>query len=116
MAGIRFWVEEIHSPNKIVGRNDVEDIPVGTVFGFVKKTRINGARDERGELVSVDLGVVASVSFRLTAVEYYRHCLDFVPSGHTARITVDGSGFETIAALLNERRAHEHFCLTEQES
>ena len=60
-----FQVDEILSNGMVVGRNDYSNIPVETIFGCIRKTKIVG---ERENLLAINLDVVASVSLQLDKV------------------------------------------------
>ena len=103
-----FQVEEILPNGVVVGRNGYFDIPVGTVFGCIRKSKVVG---ERENLRSVDLGVVALVSLRLDKVEWFRRSIDAIPRGHSAGLHLSGDGMELLAKSLLDRESKEFVSL-----
>ena len=102
-----FYVHSVDPTGGVIGRNDNADIPLGTMFTVIRKVRVDG---DLRSLQSIDLGVAAPIELALKEVEWYRRSLDFVPAGHTARLTVAGSGFEKLISAL--QTASERECIS----
>ena len=95
---MRFFVDSINETSLILGRNENADIPVGSVFTLLGKTRLN----DRTTWTSTDLGYVESVELTLVTVHWYRHEIEYIPGGHTAGLSVTGSGIELLAQHLSK--------------
>ena len=95
---MRYLVDSVVGTDRMGGRNDSVDIPVGTVFTRVTKTRFDG---DNMNLESVDLGDVASVSIRLVGVEHFGQPFDYVPAGHSPLLFVDGEDVARLSTMLD---------------
>lgn len=94
---MRFFVESINESSLILGRNENADIPVGSVFTQVGKTRLN----DQAAWTSADLGSVAAVNLTLVKVHWYQREIDYVPGGHTAGLAVTGEGLDLLSEQLD---------------
>ncbi|GAA5508884.1 hypothetical protein [Novipirellula caenicola] len=94
---MRFFVDSINESSLILGRNENTDIPVGSVFTLIGKTRLN----DRTTWTSTDLGAVATVSLTLVIVHWYQREIDNVPGGHTAGLAVSGTGLDLLSEHLD---------------
>jgi len=92
LTEMRFYVDSIDEASLILGRNGHCDIPVGSVFASIGKTRLN----DNTTWTSTDLGCVESVQLTLVTVHWYRE-IEYVPSEHTAGLAVTGGGLELLA-------------------
>ena len=108
MAIMQFLVDSVIAPDQIAGRNDAIDIPVGTTFTRITKSRVDG---DLMHLQTTELGDVATVAIRLVGVELYRKRIDFVPGGYTAILFVDGDGIDALTSLLDAIADREYFWL-----
>lgn len=108
VASLKFIIDSIVGPHELVGRNDKTDIPIGSVFTRVTKTRFEG---EPLRPTSVDLGLVLTLSLELVDIELYGLHPDFVAGGYTALLTLKGDGFAELSELLAETRDREHLIL-----
>jgi hypothetical protein len=99
-----FDVDSILPDGMVIGRNEYADIPVGTVFTALRRSRMDG---ELPNLQPVDLGVLADVSLRLEEVQWYRRSIGVVPKGHTAGLRLSGEGMSLLAKALSERGKRE---------
>ncbi|MFG6455557.1 hypothetical protein [Roseateles sp. BYS96W] len=104
MPNCYFDVETILTDGLIIGRNEYQDIPVGTVFTALRKSKLVG---EMPNLQPFDLGELANVNLRLLEVQWYRRHLDFIPRGHTAGLRLSGDGISLLAEALAERGERE---------
>jgi len=104
---LKFFVDGVTETGEVVGRNDASDIPVGTVFTSISKHRVDG---DPMHLQTIDLGEMATVSLRLTSVEWYQRQINFVPGGHTARLSLAGDDIATLISLHSAKADRE--CLS----
>ena len=93
---MKFYVDSINESSLILGGNDDAEIPVGSVFTQIGKTRLN----DRATWASTDLGFVASINLTLLTVHWYQREIDHIPGGHTAGLAVTGTGLELLADHL----------------
>ena len=91
-----FHVDSVNESSLILGRNDDVDIPVGTVFSVIGKTRLK----DKTTWTSNDVGSVESIQLTLVTVHWYGREIDYVPRGHTAGLAVSGNGLELVAKQL----------------
>ncbi|MCE9546301.1 MAG: hypothetical protein K8T25_12375 [Planctomycetia bacterium] len=105
---LEFTVDSIAPSGQLLGRNHELDIPLGTTFNEVRKTRV-----ERNSMDynSVDLGAVASIALTLKAVEWYQRNIDVIPGGHSAGLTVEGTGLEALIHALREASDGEYISI-----
>jgi len=96
-ARLEFNVDSVEPSGQVLGRNDDLDIPLGTTFTQIRKTRVDG---DLMNLHSVELGVVDSIALTLVAVDFYRHSVDVVPGRCTAGLTLDGVGLGALSRAL----------------
>jgi hypothetical protein len=99
-----FDVEAILPDGLIIGRNEYADIPVGTIFTALRKSKLVG---ELPNLLPVDQGEIGPVNLQLMEVQWYRRLIDAIPRGHTAALRVSGEGMALLAKALAERGARE---------
>ena len=105
---IYFSVDKILSNGAVVGRNGYVDIPVGTVFGSVRKLKL--FRDGVG-FWQPPKCILERVSLRLEKVEWFRRFIDAIPGGHGAGLHLSGDGFLALARALAERGESEYVSL-----
>jgi hypothetical protein len=105
---LQFLVDSVTDSGHVLGRNDTLDIPVGAIFTRIAKQCVDG---DRVDLQTIEIGDVATVSLRLTNVEWYQRNIDVVPGGHTARLILTGFGIATLSSLLAEKSEREYFSL-----
>lgn len=97
---MKFSVDEVDRLGQIVGRNiGNQDIPLGSTFTEI-------IRIQAGDRITV----VASIQLTLKSVEFYHRNIEVIPSGHTARIKVEGDGLDTLNSVV-QRAARESVCL-----
>ena len=80
---MRYFVDSVIGTDRIGGRNDSVDIPVGTVFTRVAKSRVD---DDSMNLATVDLGDIATLSITLVGVEHLS-LFDKTASSRSAQVT-----------------------------
>ncbi len=96
---LEFGVDSADLTGHITGRNCNHDldIPVGTTFTSIHKTRVDG---DLMHLNSIELGIVGRIQLTLSAVEFYGNNIDVVPGGHSAGLTLEGDGLEMLVDVL----------------
>ena len=91
------FLDRVESDGIIVGTNNADEIPVGTVFAqLVIRT---------GETSSAS--TITPVSLRLTDAIIYRRSVAAVPRGWSAGLRFEGSGLDAIADALDGKVAGE---------
>ena len=108
MNVIEFWVDRIEKQGLVVGRNGYRDIPVGFTFTHLSKARVDGPTHA---LQTTNLGRVALVQLRLEEVHWYRRKIEFVPSGHSAGLLLQGEGLNELRKALAECGSGEYLSL-----
>ena len=94
----------------ITGSNSGIDIPIGTIFR--KITKVFLTRDiETNSYLTKKLGAIASVELLLQEIYFYGHTIDVLGSGHTGGLKLNGTGFEKISEILENKQAGESFSL-----
>ena len=107
---IDFQLHEAFPDHRVTGRNCGADARVGAVFtALCRRTFSPDASAE--EIVSPEAAFVSDISLRLDAVEWYGRSIDHVPSGHTARLTLSGDGFELVSDALVTAPDHTYYSL-----
>lgn len=101
---MEFQIDRFEPDGLVVGRNGYEDIPLGTLFVALAKRRLDG---EVPNVITVELGDLAAVDLRLTEVHWFRKPLDFVPSGHSAGLRLEGAGLEVVATAIASKLERE---------
>lgn len=101
-----FEVDSILQAGVVVGRNGRGDVPLGTVFTILAKSRLESDR-----VTSVDLGPLRSIDLRLMEVQWYRRSIDHIPGGHTAGLRLEGTGMEAIEEALASKQKGESVLL-----
>ena len=85
------------------------EIPVGTVFTTLTKERLDG---ESSTFTQVDLGVVGQVRLEVKEVRWpHRQQADFVPSGHSAGLKLEGAGLDLLKKSLDSLLPREYLAL-----
>jgi hypothetical protein len=105
-VSFEFQVDCILQDGVVVGRNGRGDVPLGTVFTTLAKSRF-----EVDRMKSVDLGLLCSVELRLEEVQWYRRSIDHIPGGHTAGLRLGGTGMEALAEALASKQDRESILL-----
>ncbi len=105
---LEFLVDSINPEGLVLGRNGDREIPLGTMFTAVTRSRVH--RDSRGYLTE-ELGEVGRVALTLREVHWYQRTIDHIPRGHTAGLAVTGDGLELLAGLLSSLPPHECLAL-----
>jgi len=99
-----FLVDHIEPNGLVIGRNGDTDVPLGTVFTAIGKSRVEGSAPD---LLSVPLGQIAAVRLQLTEVHFFRRLIEAIPRGHAAGLRLEGEGIEKLAAALDARLERE---------
>ena len=105
MPSLDFLVDSINSEGLVIGRNGYVDVPIGTIFTSITKSKIEG---DLSALESVDLGEVDQVRLILEEVHWYRKVIDFIPGGHSAGLKLQGSGLVELAEALRNVKEREY--------
>ena len=100
----RFDVEEILDSGFVIGRNWHVDIPVGSVFTSLRKSKSDDPRAEPRWAAACLLG---DVSLRLDEVQWFRRSIDVIPRGHSAGLRLAGDGLPALVQALRERQDRE---------
>lgn len=108
-----FLVDSISDAGHVIGRNGDRDIPLGTTFTTVRRSRVH---QTTGGYRTEDLGEAGSVVLTLREVHWYQRRIDVVPRGHTAALAVTGDGLRFLAGLLSELPTEEYLWLVGPES
>lgn len=101
-----FQVDCILQDGVVWGRNSRGNVPLGTVFTTLAKSRLEADLPKL-----VDLGSLSCVDLRLAEVQWYRRSIDHVPCGHTAGLRLEGTGLEAIAEALAAKQTGESILL-----
>jgi len=101
---LRFHVDSINDAGLVVGRNDHIEIPLGSVFTSVSRTRYHGTG---GTFAFEPPETVANVHLTVLQVHWYQGLIHAVPPGHTAGLALAGSGLDRLAYLLGEHASDE---------
>ena len=107
---IDFQLVEALPDGRVTGRNCGADAPVGTVFTSLCRRDFRSS-DPSQDIVSPELVFVCDLSLRLDGVEMYQRQIGFVGSGHTARLSLSGSGFPIVAEVVSAAPEHTYFSL-----
>jgi hypothetical protein len=105
MRDIEFFVDRIEANGLCIGHNGRKNVPLGTVFTVIRKSRIDG---ETANLVTVDLGVIANVSLTLKEVHTWRKTVPEIPGGHAAGLRLEGDGLNTLEEALKHKGTREY--------
>jgi hypothetical protein len=77
------------------GRVGDGDSPIRLRDSFVAIRDYSGRRE--GDRIQIDYGPPRTVRLVVESIEAYRHSLDSIESGMTARLTLRGEGLDTLA-------------------
>jgi len=99
-----FLVDHIEPDGLVIGRNGYTDVPLGTVFTAIGKSRVDA---DDPNLLAVPLGKIAVVRLQLTEVHFFRRLIDAIPRGHSAGLRLDGEGSDKLAAALDGKLERE---------
>ncbi len=94
------FLDRIEARGIIVGTNNAEEVPVGTLFTLLVKIRHEGAlgSGHRTELWS------ASISLRLTDAIIYRKSVPVIPGGWSAGLVLEGAGRDVVEAAIRDKQ------------
>lgn len=98
-------VDRIEPDGTVVGTNSYSEVPLGTVFTRICKTRVDGTAPN---LTTVELGAIASVELSLQEVWVFNSSVQHVPNGYSAGLRLAGAGVEALSTALRERGAREY--------
>lgn len=105
---LEFLVDSVSDSGHAHGRNGDQDIPVGTTFTALRRSRVHR---ESGAYRSEDLGEAERISLTLREVHCYRRSLDAVPRGFSASLAVFGEGLPLLARSLDDLPSDEFLWL-----
>jgi len=103
MKGLDIFLDRVESKGIIVGTNNADAVPVGTVFTQLVKTRYEG---HPGDSRLVELWSVP-VSLRLTDAIIYRESVPVVPSGWGVGLILEGTGLDAVQKAIREKQERE---------
>ena len=103
MAFPDIFIDRIEPNGIVVGTNNGDDIPVGTLFTQLVRIRVDGSL---GTTTRTVLSCIP-ISLRLMEALIYRKPVAVVPSGWGVGLRLEGAGIETIADWLSGRTASE---------
>lgn len=104
---IAFEADRITEDGLVVGRNGYADVPVGTVFRAIAKTRVEG---EISSWKTTDLETIA-VNLQLAEVWWFRRSIDSIPRGHSAGLRLVGNGMDLLKVALDGKKSGEFIVL-----
>jgi hypothetical protein len=99
-------------PNQVAGRTGRWNLPVGTVFTSITKNVVAYDGKDWHSEKPVEM---ATVELTLANVEHYRKLIDFSPGGHTTILFLEGTGIETLRALLEKPIRGTYFWLCDEQ-
>lgn len=102
---IEHFAEGLEDVTSVLGLNASADIPVGTTFTSIRLNRLNDGSVNQGTLPPIGR---VPIALTLTAIEFYGRTIDVVPSGSTARLTVQGHGLQDLVNTLVDASEHEY--------
>ena len=102
---MEFQVDEIIGGKIVTGRNCNSDIPVGTIFTKITKSKVTG---EISNLQSVDMGKVANIKLKLKGVSCYHRMINVIPAGYTAGLMFEGQGLDLLQSELDKLKSKEY--------
>ena len=103
MAFPDIFIDRIEPNGIVVGTNNADDIPVGTLFTQLVKIRVEGSPGTTARTVLSSI----PISLRLVEAIIYRKSVAVVPGGWSVGLRLEGAGIETIADSLSGRTASE---------
>ena len=97
------FLDRIESRGIVVGTNNADDVPVGTLFTHLVKTRREGSPGSGHftELWSTPIGL------RLTDAIINRKSVPVVPAGWGVGMVLEGVGLELIETAIREKQQGE---------
>jgi hypothetical protein len=95
MAATDIFLDRIEPNGIVVGTNNADDIPLGTVFTQLTKIRVDQIGGTPTEVWS------QTVDLRLVDVVIFRKSVETVPRGWSAGLRLEGMGMEAIADALS---------------
>lgn len=103
MQDIEIFIDRLED-GIVVGTNNGADVPVGTVFKVVEKSRCEG---DAPEFKTVELGTVVQVELRLSEVIVFRKSIEVMPHGYSAGLRLDGDGLDALRRAVKEKERRE---------
>ena len=97
------FLDRIGTKGIIVGTNNADDVPVGTLFTLLVKARRDGVP---GSSYLTELWS-APISLRLTDAIIYRKSVMVVPSGWGAGLVLEGTGRDVVEAAIRDKQQNE---------
>ena len=97
------FLDRIEDRGVIVGTNNADEVPVGTLFTLLVKVRHEGAVGfgRYTELWS------SPISLRLTDAIIYRKSVSVIPSGWGVGLVLEGAGRDLVENAIREKRQGE---------
>ncbi|MDI3382560.1 hypothetical protein ACFPPF_16380 [Xenophilus aerolatus] len=103
MQDIEIFIDRLED-GLVVGTNNGVDVPVGTVFRVVEKSRADG---DTPDPETFDSWTLAQVNLRLSEVLVFRKSIDVMPHGYSAGLRLDGEGFDALCGVFQKKRTTE---------
>ena len=110
---LEFLVDSISPDGLVIGCNGDRDIPVGTTFTAIMRSRVHQKSDGYH---TEELGEVGQIALTLSGVQWFQRTIDHGPRGHSAGLTVTGDGLELLARLLRDLPRHDYLTLIAPEN
>lgn len=100
MQDIEIFIDRLED-GLVIGTNNGVDVPLGTVFRVVEKSR---ADEDTLEPESFDSGTPAQVNLRLSEVLVFRKSIDVMPHGYSAGLRLHGEGFDALCRVVQGKK------------
>jgi hypothetical protein len=105
MNNIEFHVDRIESNGLFIGHNGRVNVPLGTVFTAIYKSRVDG---EPPDLLTVEIGVIGRILLTLKEVHMWRTTVPEIPFGHSAGLRLEGDGLDALKEALKQKKDREY--------
>ncbi|WP_242111781.1 hypothetical protein [Luteimonas aquatica] len=96
-------LDRIEANGIVVGINNADDVPVGTLFTQLVKIRLEG---NPGATTATELWSIP-INLRLAEAIIYRKSVAVVPRGWGVGLRLEGAGMEAVADALSGKAAPE---------
>jgi len=103
MTILDIFLDRVEPDGIVVGTNNSDDIPVGTIFTELATIRVEG---EPAARTATELSSTP-ISLHLMEAVIYRKSVAVVPRGWPAGLRLKGTGLEAIRDALGDKRAAE---------
>lgn len=103
MTSHDIFLDHIEPGGIVVATNNADEVPTGTVFSLLVKTRYEGVRGY-GQLIEL---WSAPISLRLNDVFIFRKSVPAIPRGWSAGLVLEGSGIDKVEVAIREKQKGE---------